>query len=71
MSDHPQQSAPIPTMIGRPVTVTGRPVREGHQLTPEIVITDATRAEILHLTPDGARALADALRELADHAEGR
>ena len=68
MSNRPQQSDPIRTMFG-PVTVTARPVRKGHQLAPEIVVTDSGKAEIMHLSPADARALADALREAADHAE--
>lgn len=69
MSNHPYESDPIRTMFG-PVTVTGRPVRAGHQIAPEVVITDAG-AEIMHLAPTDARALADALQIAADHAEGR
>jgi membrane protein YdbS with pleckstrin-like domain len=52
-----------------PVTVTARPVRKGHQLAPEIVVTDSGRAQIMHLSPAQARALADALRDAADRAE--
>jgi len=68
MSNHPQTSDPLDTMFG-PATVTGRPVREGHQLAPEVVITDSGRAQIMHLSPAQARALADALRDAADRAE--
>jgi hypothetical protein len=68
MSNRPQQSDPIRTMFG-PVTVTARPVRKGHQLAPEIVVTDSGRAQIMHLSPAQARALADALRDAADRAE--
>ena len=70
MSNRPQTLGPVPTMVGGPASVTSRPVSEGRQLAPEVVITDAGKADIMHLTPEGARALADALREAADHAEG-
>jgi hypothetical protein len=68
MSNHPQTSDPLDTMFG-PVTVTARPVRKGHQLAPEIVVTDSGKAEIMHLSPADARALAAALTEAADRAE--
>lgn len=58
----------IRTMFGT-VTVTGRPVRKGRQLAPEIVITDSGRADIMHMTPDAARALAAALLAAAANAE--
>lgn len=63
----PITSDPIKTMFG-PVAVTARPMREGHQLAPEVTIRD-TAVDILHVSPDQARALADALREAADQAE--
>ena len=69
MTNRPHESEPLRTMHG-PVTVTGRPVRAGHQIAPEVVITDAG-AQILHLAPADARALADALQSAANHAEGR
>lgn len=65
----PQQSDPIPAYYGDSVTVIGRPVKSGHQLAPEVVLKERG-AEILSLSPDAARALADALRDAAAHAEG-
>lgn len=70
MQNKPEESAEVRTMLGDHVTVTGRPIRTGNQLAPEVVITGAGRAEILHLTPENARALSDALRDAADCADG-
>ena len=70
MSNRPHESDPLRTMFG-PVTVTGRPIREGHQIAPEVVVTDSGKAQIMHLAPADARALADALQFAADYAEGR
>ena len=61
-------SEPIPAYYGGEAKVTARPIREG-QIAPEVVLKERG-VEILSLTPDAARALADALREAADHADG-
>jgi len=63
----PTTSDPIKTMFG-PVAVTARPIREGHQLAPEVTIRD-TAVDIVHMAPDQARALAAALLDAADRAD--
>lgn len=67
MSTH--TSDPIPAYYGGEVKVTARPIRKGHQLAPEVSIKERG-VEVLSMSPDAARALADALRDAADHAEG-
>lgn len=62
-------SDPIPAYYGGEVKVTARPIREGHQIAPEVVLKERG-LEVVSFTPESARALADALREAADHAEG-
>ena len=67
MSTH--TSDPIPAYYGGEVKVTARPERTGHQITPEVVLKERG-VEILSLSPEAARDLANALREAAEHAEG-
>lgn len=67
MSTH--TSDPIPAYYGGEVKVTARPEKAGHQIAPEIVLKERG-VEILSLSPEAARALADALRDAADYAEG-
>lgn len=69
MSKPNTTSDPIPCYYGGEVKVTARPIRKGHQLAPEVSLKERG-VEILSLAPDAARALADALRGAADHADG-
>lgn len=63
------ESEPIRVHPSGQITVTARPVRAGHQIAPEVGIKDRGVETVL-MSPDGARALADALRAAADTAEG-
>lgn len=65
----PHTSGPIPAYYGGEVKVTSRPEKAGHQLAPEVALKERG-IEVLSLTPAAARALAQALTEGADHAEG-
>lgn len=63
------KSEPVALFYGGSATVTARPIRKGHQLAPEVAIRERG-IEVLSMSPEAARALADALRDAADHADG-
>lgn len=66
MSTH--TSEPVALFYGGEVKVTARPVKVGHQLAPEVVLKERG-VEVLSMSPDAARALAQALTDAADHAD--
>jgi len=60
---------PIPGNYNSSMRVTSHPVQDGRQFAAEVRIREGG-VEVLSMSPDAARALADALRDAADHAEG-
>lgn len=62
------KSEPVALFYGGSATVAARPVKANDQEAAEVVVRERG-IEVLSMSPDAARALADALREAADHAE--
>ncbi|MBB0995513.1 hypothetical protein G6024_00025 [Dietzia maris] len=62
-------SDPIPGNYNSSMRVTSHPVQDGRQLSPEVRVREGN-VEVLSMSPAAARAMAAALTEAADHAEG-